>query len=381
MRIAVVSNTSWYLFNFRLNLMHALQRAGHEVIAIAPRDEYSSRIEQAGVAFANAVITSDGTNPLRELATVLQLRRLMRVQKVDLVLSNTPKGNLYTALSCIGSARAFVPNVSGLGRVFIRRNALTRLVMMLYRITFRHAAVVLFQNGDDLQTLVQARIVPRRLCDRIPGSGVDLQRFSVTPLPCCAEALNGTTGPVFLLVARMLWDKGVGEFVEAARQVKRIHPGARFRLLGFLDVANPSAISREQMQAWTAEGSVEYLGSTDDVRHHIAQADCVVLPSSYREGVPRSLLEAAASGRPVITTDMPGCRDAIVDGTTGWLCKVKDAADLAERMIEFIALPEQLRQAVGNAGRKMVEQRFDEQIVIRRYLKVLDDELHKRAPK
>jgi glycosyltransferase involved in cell wall biosynthesis len=379
MRVAVVSNTSWYLFNFRLNLMRALQQAGHEVIAIAPRDDYSVRIEQAGIGFLPVGISGDGTNPLRELGTVLQLRRLLHKHRVDLALSNTPKGNLYTALSCIGSARAFVPNVSGLGRVFIRRSALTRLVMLLYRLTFRHAALVLFQNPDDLETFVSAGIVPRNQCERVPGSGVDLTRFSVTPLPTGDGAPGDSAGgPVFLLVARMLWDKGVGEFVEAARRVKRQHPSARCQLLGFLDVANPAAISREQMRAWTEEGCVDYLGSTDDVRRFLVQADCVVLPS-YREGMPRTLLEAAACGRPVITTDVPGCRDALVDAVTGWLCKVKDAASLAERMGEFIAMPVYRRQAAGDAARAMVEQRFGEQIMIRRYLAVVASEQEKRG--
>jgi glycosyltransferase involved in cell wall biosynthesis len=162
----------------------------------------------------------------------------------------------------------------------------------------------------------------------------------------------------------------VGEYVEAARSVRALHPGARFQLLGFLDVDNPSAISRQQMDEWVAEGVVDYLGRTDDVRPFLTQADCVVLPS-YREGVPRTLLEAAAMARPVITTDAPGCRDTVIDGETGFLCRPADAPDLADKLLRFIALTPEERQAMGQRGREFVEQNFDERLVIGRYLDVV----------
>ena len=167
----------------------------------------------------------------------------------------------------------------------------------------------------------------------------------------------------------MLWDKGVGEFVAAARRVRQTFPGCRFVLLGFADVANPSAISRQQLDAWSAEGVVSVCPPVDDVRPWLAQADCVVLPS-YREGVPRTLLEAAACARPVITTDAPGCRDTVVHGQTGFLCRVRDADDLAARMLDFIALPAAQRQQMGMSGRAFVEAHFDEREVIDRYLAV-----------
>jgi glycosyltransferase involved in cell wall biosynthesis len=166
----------------------------------------------------------------------------------------------------------------------------------------------------------------------------------------------------------MLWDKGVGEYVEAGRKVRLLYPKVRFQLLGFLDVANPSAIARQQMDDWVAEGVVEYLGQTDDVRPLLLQADCVVLPSCYREGVPRSLLEAAASARPVITTDAPGCRDTVVDGESGYLCRPGDAADLADKMFRFIDLAPQTRKAMGQVSRSHAERHFDERLVISRYL-------------
>ena len=332
---------------------------------MAPDGADASRLTQVGLPFEPIAISGAGVNPLRELGAVLALARVFHRHRIDLVLSYTPKGNLYSALACIVAGRAFVPNVSGLGRAFIRPSLITQIVKLLYRSTFSRARRVFFQNQDDLDTFVQAGLVPATLTERLPGSGVDLQRFQPAPPP-----QHAADAPVFLLVARMLWDKGVGEYVAAARQVRRRYPGARFQLLGFADVDNPSAIPRQQLDDWAAEGMVEYLGATDDVRPWLIQADCVVLPSNYREGVPRTLLEAAATARPVITTDAPGCRDTVRDGVTGWLCRPADADDLAQRLLDFVATPAAARAAMGAEARRFMEQHFDERQVIARYLAI-----------
>lgn len=363
MRIAVVSNTTWYLSNFRLNLMRTLRDAGHTVVAVAPFDPYAEKIRAAGFAYAPVPISGGGTNPLVELLSVFRLWRLLRRHKIDLVLSYTPKGNVYSALAAIVLRVPFVPNISGLGRAFIKQSVVTRIVRLLYRLTLAHANRVFFQNDDDLRAFVDLGLVSPSHAARLPGSGVDLARFQV------AEATqHPADSPVFLLVARLLWDKGVGEYVEAARRVRQVYPQAHFQLLGFLDVDNPSAISREQIDAWVGQGLIDYLGHTDDVRPWLAQADCVVLPSFYREGVPRTLLEAAASGRPVVTTDAPGCRDTLIDGETGFLCRPRDAADLADSLLRFLALTPPQRVRMGLCGRAFVEKHFDERLVLARYL-------------
>jgi glycosyltransferase involved in cell wall biosynthesis len=361
MRIAVVSNTAWYLVNFRLNLMRALQSDGHEVMAVSPLDAHAPLLEAAGIRHVAVPISGGGTRWTTELNSVLGIRRAFQQTRTQVVLSNTPKGNLYAALACVSLGIDFVPNVSGLGRAFVETTFVTRVARLLYWLTFRHARHVFFQNLDDLAIFVKAGLVRPERCERLPGSGVDLARFEVATWP-----ERGDAAPVFLLVARMLRDKGVGEYVEAARRVRRQLPGARFLLLGFADVDNPTAISRATLEAWQAEGITEYLGPTDDVRPHVASADAVVLPS-YREGVPRALLEAAAIGRPVITTDAPGCRDTVVDGQTGLLCRVRDADDLARAMLQFAALPRHERMAMGQRGRERIVREFDEQVVIARY--------------
>lgn len=366
MRVAVVANTAWYLVNFRLSLMHALQAAGHEVVAIAPPDDAQARrLQAAGVTFVPVPISGSGTHPLRELQSVRGLRQAFRANGVQAVLSYTPKGNLYSSLAALSLGLPFVPNVSGLGRSFIRKNWITVVVRLLYRLTLGRAHKVFFQNLDDMAVFVQAGLVPPERCQRLPGSGVDLSRFAPAPWP-----EHAPDAPVLLLVARLLWDKGVGEFAEAARQVRQQYPRAQFRLLGFLDVDNPSAVPRAQVKAWESEGLLTYLGPTDDVRPFLADADCVVLPS-YREGVPRTLLEAAAMGRPVITTDAPGCRDTVLHGQTGLMCRVADADDLARCMLAFAALPVAERQAMGRSGRARVEAEFDERLVLQAYADVV----------
>jgi glycosyltransferase involved in cell wall biosynthesis len=366
LRIAVVSNTAWNLFNFRLNVMRALQAAGHTVVAVAPADAYADRIRSAGIKFEAVPISGGGINPLTEMRSIARLRALFKRQEIDLVLSYTPKGNLYSASACISLGVPFIPNVSGLGRAFIRPSLVTWVAQTLYRLTFRRAHRVFFQNLDDEGVFVRANLVRREQAERLPGSGVDLARFA----PRSIASNQIADAPVFLLVARMLWDKGVGEYVAAARLVRKTFPMATFRLLGSLASDNPSAISRKQMDAWVSEGVITYLGTTDDVRPYLAEADCVVLPS-YREGVPRVLLEAAAMARPLITTDAPGCRDALVNGETGLMCRPRDATDLAVKIRGFLAMTMAQRRTMGHRGRAFVERQFDERIVVDRYLHVV----------
>lgn len=365
MRIAIVSNTAWYLFNFRLNLMKLLRDEGHSVIALAPHDEFAQAIEEAGFNFQSLPVMGGGVNPFLELMSVFSLWKVLRRERVDLVFSYTPKGNLYSALSALLAGPRFVPNVSGLGRAFIHKSLVTKVVLVLYKFTLNKAEKVFFQNNDDLRSFVELGLVQREKSERLPGSGVDLNRFSVV-----APVLRESQKLVFLLVARMLWDKGVGEFVDAAGVVKKKYPNIRFQLLGSLDADNPSAISKEKVAEWTSAGIVEYLGYTKDVRPYLEDADCVVLPS-YREGVPRTLLEAAAISRPIITTDAPGCKDTVIDGVTGFICEVKSSAALANAIELFIKMPAEQRLQMGEKGRQYVEECFDERAVLERYLSVV----------
>lgn len=367
MIIALVANTSWYIYNFRRNLLHALLAEGHDVIAIAPEDDYSQRLTDEGIDYRHISLIGAGTNPILELRSLLALRQILRKTQVDVVLSYTPKGNIYTGFAIMGSPTKFVANISGLGCAFVNRSWLTVLAMMLYRYAFRRADWVFFQNEDDRQIFTDAGLVNVAKTERIPGSGVDLSRFS----PVATIQEKDVDAPTFLLIARLLWNKGVSEFIEAARLIRTLFPKTRFQLMGFLDVANPSAVPEQTVKGWVEEGIVEYLGTSDDVRPHLSTADCFVLPSFYREGVPRSLLEAAAMGKPIITTDAAGCRDTVDDGITGFLCHPRNAQDLADKMLKFLKLPLTERQAMGARAQDKMKREFDERIVIDRYLTVI----------
>jgi len=364
-KLIIISNTSWNLFNFRLPLMSRLRDEGFEVVAVAPLDTYSERIEAAGFRYVAMPMDNKGTNPVNDMGLMLRLYRLFKVEKPDIILSYTPKSNIYTSLVGGMMSLAVIPNVSGLGNVFIRQSLVTRIVKMLYRVALGFPPCVFFQNHDDLELFVDLGLVDRSRAQRIPGSGINTSSYVPNE-----RAEEGGKPFVFLLVGRMLWDKGVGEFVEAARLVKLSHPEIRFQLLGFLDVINPQAISREQMQQWVDEGLVEYLGQSDDVKSHMQKADCVVLPS-YREGLPRTLLEGASLARPLIATDVPGCRDVVDDGETGFLCEVKNGKDLAAKMQALLKMTEEQRALMGKRGREKIIREFDEAIVIEAYLNAI----------
>lgn len=362
--IALSSNTAWSLYNFRGGLIRALLARGERVVILAPPDKFSARLAGLGCEVVDLSMDSDGTNPVRDAALVLAYRRFYRHLRPAVALHYTIKPVIYGGLAARMAGVPCVSTITGLGTAFIRDDWLTRLVRGLFRISQRQVAYVFFQNQDDLALFQAYGLAPPDRVERLPGSGVDLSRFQAQPLPVGREVR-------FLLIARLLWDKGVGEFVEAVRRVRALHPHACFQLLGPIGVANRTAIPRRRVDAWVAEGVVEYLGENDDVRPFIAQAHCVVLPS-YREGTPRSLLEAAAMGRPLITADSVGCREVVEDGVNGYLCRVRDAEDLAQKFERFLALDPELWRAMGQAGRAKVEREFDERLVIARYLKVID---------
>lgn len=363
-KVVIALNTAWNLVNFRAGLIRAMVASGYEVVAVAPPDEYASHLAALGCRYIPLPMDNKGTHPGRDFLLLWRFYQLLRRERSDVYLAYTVKPNVYGSLAAHALDTPVINTIAGLGAVFIKDSWLTRLVRALYRLALSRSAKIFFQNNDDRQMFVSGGLVAHAATDWLPGSGIDLAKFTTVTLP--------SQSPIrFLLIARMLWDKGVGEFVEAARLLKRRGINADFCLLGFLDVQNPAAISRKQIDAWVEEGVVRYLGVTDDVRVEIAVADCVVLPS-YREGTPRALLEAAAMGRPLITTDAVGCREVVDDGVNGFLCRIKDPVDLANNMARVLALQPSEREAMGLRGREKVEREFDENIVIQKYLEAID---------
>ena len=365
-KVIVLSvNASWNVVNFRMDLIAALQRQGYRVVALAPEDEYSARLSSFGVDFHPLRIDKQGISPARDLRLAAEYGKALRRIRPDVFLGYTIKPNIYGSLAAHSLGIPVINNVSGLGTAFIRRGPLTHIVTMLYRLAFRRSGTIFFQNRDDRDLFVGDKIVRADQAQLLPGSGIDLGHFQPE------EHRSARDSFAFLFIGRLLWDKGIGEYVEAARLVRARHPDTSFRMLGFVDAPNRSAVARAQVDAWTAEGTVDYLGASEDVRPHIAAADCIVLPS-YREGLPRALLEGAAMAKPLIATDVPGCRDVVEHGANGLLCTVRDPLSLADAMIEMLESSDDRRRAMGARGRALAEQGFDRQVVIDRYLAAIE---------
>jgi glycosyltransferase involved in cell wall biosynthesis len=361
--VAIVANNAWNLYNFRGNLIRSLLNAGYSVLTITPSGEYCEKLQAMGCEHAPILMDNKGTNPLRDARLLMELLLLLRGRQPDLLMAFTVKPNVYASIAARAHGIPVINSIEGLGTAFVAENWLMKVVCGLYRFALSGSKKVIFLNEEDRQLFLERRLVNADKTLRIPGLGVDLQRFQPSPLP---------EGPVtFLLTGRMLWDKGVGEFVAAARLVLDRHPHVKFQLLGFLDVENPTAINRSQMDAWVEEGVVTYLGTTDRVADVIAQSTCIVLPSYYREGVPRSLMEAAAMSRPIITTDWVGCKEVVSDGDTGYLCLPKNHDDLAQKMLKIINMPKEGLAAMGARGRKKMELEFDERQVIETYSRTI----------
>ena len=359
--VLISINSSWNIFNFRSGLIRSLRSHGYRVITAAPRDAYSDRLAALVDAHYDLSMDNGGTNPLRDGALTGSYISLLRHLKPDVLLTYTIKPNIYGTFAAKLCGVPVIANVSGLGTAFIRTNWLTRLVKLLYRAAFRNASYVFFQNAHDRDLFVANKLVAAEKAGLLPGSGIDLTYFH----PSHNTAPNGPLG--FVLIARLLWDKGIGEYVEAARRVKAQHPDAQFHIVGARGVKNKTAIDDGAIAQWASEGVVAYLGETDDIRSVIALHDCVVLPS-YREGMSRVLLEAAAMGKPLIASDVPGCADVVGNNVNGLLCTPRDANALADAMLQFIALSPAERTAMGAASRAKAESEFDEQRVFDAYL-------------
>jgi glycosyltransferase involved in cell wall biosynthesis len=366
MRIAIVINTSWNIFNFRMSLIKALQAEGHEVVAIAPKDAYSVRLEEAGCRYVPLPMENKGTNPLQDLLLTKRFYDTYRRVRPDVILQYTIKPNIYGTFAARLARIPTINNVSGLGTVFIVQNLVSKVALRLYRLAFRYPARVFFQNHDDQGLFVRHRLVNRRITDVLPGSGIDTVRFAPAPAFVRNEPF------VFLMIGRVLYEKGVVEYVEASRLLQAEFPEVRFQLLGALDEAGNIGVKRKVLDAWVAEGLLHYLGTTDDVAAVIAKADCVVLPS-YREGTPKTLLEAAAMGKPLIATNVPGCKETVVDGRNGYLCEAKSARDLATKMRQMLHLDDSSLHQMGRNSRKLAVEKFDERFVINKYLEAIEE--------
>lgn len=361
MIIAISINTAWNIYNFRLGLVKALLSKGHEVIAVAPTDEYAAQLIEIGCAFEPVSIDNTGANPLKDIALIYRYHKIFKRRRPDIVLQFTIKPNIYGTFAAKALGIPVINNVSGLGTVFLNKGVVSNIAHSLYRASFRKVDLTFFQNEEDEKDFKSTLGLEDLHSDQLPGSGIDLIRFS----PVNREPDGDKF--VFLMISRLIIDKGVNEYVEAARQLKAEHHNLKCILIGKIDNEHKRSIADVDLKQWIGNDWIEYLPETPEIEDIISKADCVVLPS-YREGTPRTLLEAAAMGKPLIATDVPGCRNVINEGVNGFLCQAKDPQSLFTAMAKILTLNHKERNEMGVGSRLLAEEKFDENIVIDKYL-------------
>ncbi len=368
-RIFFVSSIQFNL-HFRLGLMETLVKENHLVAAAAAFDGGEELLRERGIRCLPLThIQRGGLNPWAEIGCLYELGKLYQRERPELILHYTIKPNIYGSLAAAWAGIPAISTITGAGYAFMQRGLVNLLVRGLYKTALRFPAKVFFQNPDDRDLFIRTGLVPPAKAITVPGSGVNLDHYAPKNWAGNKKADDGKIR--FLFIGRLLWDKGIGEFVEAAGLVCRSFPLTEFQVLGRVDPGNPAAVPEDLFQGWVTKESIRYLGWVKDVRPIISQADVVVLPS-YREGIPRSLLEAMAMAKPIITTDSVGCREVVEDGKNGFMVPVRDAAALAEAMKKMIALGEEAQREMGRYGRQKAEREFDERIVIQKYVEEIE---------
>ena len=355
-KIIIVGSFLDSLIWFRSDLIKAFINDGYEVLACAPfpdNKDLIGKITEIGARYIELPMTRTGLNPVQDLKSLFFFYKLFRDEKPDIVLSYAIKPVIYGSIAAgIAGVPAVFSMVTGLGHAFMAKGikgwVLRTISTALYKLAFINNAKIFFQNPDDQHLyLAKGIIKTKKKTKLINGSGVDISHFSPSPLPSDIS---------FILVARLLRDKGIYEYVEAARLVKEKFPNITFKLVGFLDV-NPTVIAAEDLQQWQDDGIIEFLGRSDDVKEVLDHCSVFVLPS-YREGTPRTVLEAMAVGRAIITTDVPGCRETTIDGTNGYLVTVQNSHSLMQAMLKLIESPELINK-MGQESRRLAEEKYD----------------------
>lgn len=368
MKIALVSNTSFNIYNFRLGLIRYLQSKGHEVIYISPPDEYVEKLQQECSAryFPLKHMKRKGYNPFMDILLTHELYRIFKKEKVDCSLSYTIKPNIYSVLAARFSGTRAIANITGLGYAFLKKSLGNAIAKKLFRWSMPSAAAIVFQNTSDQEIFLKLNIASPDQSLLIPGSGINTEKY----IPV-EKSKEGKSGCTFLFVGRLLYDKGIREYVKAAQRLHELYPAWRFHIVGGIDEGNPSAAGEEELNQWLAENSaLVHFGHQTQVKPFLEDADIVVMPS-YREGLPRVLLEAMAMELPFVTTRTAGCQDVTEEGKNGLLVSVGSDLELEDAMKTLGCLPQASREQMGAYGRKLALEKYDEKIIVQAYLQLL----------
>lgn len=370
MKICLVDNDLRLSLNFRGNIIRAFLNEGYNVTIVSPKDksinikDFDERLN-----FIPVEVSRKGRNPFSDLIYCKKLFNVYQKEKFDLIFHYTIKPNIYGNIASHFAKIKSISIIPGLGHLFIKESFSTKIVEVLYRFSLNYANEVWFLNEDDKKEFLKRKLVKENKIKILPGEGINIEKFK----PIKIERDDNKV--IFLMIARILWEKGFKEYVETAEILKKKYINLEFQLLGGIDTGNPSGVPKEIIMKYHNNKTINYLGTTNDVPSVIAKCDCLVLPSFYREGVPRTLMEGAAMEKPLITTNNVGCKEVVIDGYNGFLCEVRNSKDLADKMEKFLVLSKEEKERLGKNGRKLMREKFGDSIVIEKYYKVIKEKI------
>lgn len=359
-KIAFVGNTSFSMYNFRIGVIRHFSKK-YEVVVIAPEDEYSDFFKNEGIRYIPIVMENKGTNVVNDMRLMKSLYKIYKTEKFDFVFHYTIKPVIYGSIASSLQSIKSIAITTGLGFAFMKESLMNKIVKVMYKVALRKVSEVWFLNHDDCNVFVSNKLVSKNKTYILNSEGVDMEHFA----PMERSQNDGKFH--FLLFSRLIKEKGIREYAEAAKRLKEKYPNMVFSLLGKIDVGTNGNISSEEIDGWVNDGYIDYKGYSLEVRQYIADSDCVVLPSYYREGIPRCLMEAMSMKKPIITTNNVGCVELIEDGANGYMCEPRSVEELMNKMEQLYLLNEEQRVAMGEAGRNIIKQKFDEKIIISDY--------------
>ncbi|HEY4155457.1 MAG TPA: glycosyltransferase family 4 protein [Puia sp.] len=366
-KIALVANSAWSVYNFRIDLVrHLISR--FDVLVIAPEDEFAAELKKEGCSFLNIDFNNRSENPLRDYFLFRSFKKIYSEQKPDFIFHYVIKPNIYGSLAAAACGIESIAVITGLGYAFARRNWLKKTVSYLYKIALKRTREAWFLNREDAAIFMERRLVEPAKVKILPGEGINPAFFA----PVQFRPVARTRAFQFLMSTRLLKSKGVSIYVEAASILKKKNRDIRFELIGFFEEQHPDSITKAEIRYWQKRDYIHYSGFARDVRPFLRQADCLVFPSFYPEGIPRCLMEAASMEVPIITSLTRGCKEVVEDGGNGFLCTVNNAAALAEKMEEMMQLSPSQRKAMGKKGRELIIEKFDVQKILLEYDRALE---------
>ena len=365
MKIVLSANSSWNLYNFRLNIIIRLLK-NHEVILLAPKDNYTEKLVKLGCKYYNIKIDTHGVSIIKDIFLIINYFNKLKKINPHFYISYTIKPNIYGSLIANLLSIKVINNITGLGTVFIKKGFILYISKFLYKLALKNSFRIYFHNNFDLKIFLKMKLVSAKQAEVLPGSGVDLSFFKYKKLK---NKENNQL--VFLFIGRYIKEKGINEFVRAASTVKQKYPKIIFETVGYFDKHNKSSVEIEFLNKYSNNNIIKILEPSDDIRRYIEESDCIVVPS-YREGMPKSLLESSAIGRPMITTDVPGCNELVIDGYNGHICLPRNSKSLSETIVKHIKLSYQKRYSISQNAFDKVKRHYNEKIVINKLISILE---------